>query len=172
MDIESEISQLTLESAQTHGLLDGDELLTVPEALTPLNQTACGITSELVDFHAYIGKQLQLPIFQQAYCYIFAKGVEAAYQWAESADGDISLNYDIEDLLKGRVGAQISTEFQSAINELIPVAQDSFLPIQDWLVANLGDVTSVEDGVVLCVQHTLERSGLVGLHCGLRQLGY
>ena len=83
---------------------------------------------------------------------------------------DLGINF--EDLYLGRVGAQVSPSFQNEINRLIPISQDSFLPIKDWMLANLDDIRSVEDGVVLCIRYSLEQSTLIGLHCGLKAIGY
>ncbi len=172
MDIQSEIAQQVLTSAQANNILDDNELVTVPEAIPPLQRMAEQITADLVDYHAHIGKQLQLPVLQRAYCYIFAKGLEASYLWVESKDGTFDLNYRVEDLLLGRVGAQVSPDFQSVVNELIPIAQESFLAVQEWMIANLAKITAIDDGLVLCIQRCLENGGLIGLHRGLREFGH
>ena len=166
MNIVDEIGQEVLKSGQLYGLLDQGEMVFVPEAMPPLTQLAEQITGDLVDYHAHIGKQIQLPVLQRAFCYMFAKGLEAAYLWDESPEGRFELHYIVQDMLMGSVGAQVSHDYQAVINDLLPVAFDAFHVVKDWLIANLASITAVEDGLLLCMQHSLERIGLIGLHRG------
>ena len=103
---------------------------------------------------------------------MFGKGMEAAYQWHNSEGGEVNLGYNFSDLLQGLVGAGVSGDFQGIINAVIPILQESFCDLQDWLITNISEISEQPNGVVDSVIYSLKNSALIGLHFGLNRVGY
>ena len=128
--------EVIVASAIEQRLIADDDLAFIPEVLPLLVNLAGESRDDIYNYHNKIQKSLQFSIIRQFFCYNFAKGVESVYLWNQSPSGKISFNYSSEDVVAGRVGAQISPEFQEAINRGIYFMEDVFCDYQDKILGN------------------------------------
>lgn len=128
--------KVIVDSAIEQRLIEDDDLSFIPEVLPLLVNLASESRNDIYNYHNKIKKSLQFPVIRQFFCYNFAKGVESVYLWNQSGLGQISFNYSAADAASGRVGAQVSPQFQEAINQGIYFMEDVFCDFQDKLLAN------------------------------------
>ena len=167
--------KIILESAVQAKLIQDDALATVPETIPIL----CSIVGELRDDYyrdpraQSANGKLNFPSMQKCFCYCFAKGAEAAFQWNSSPAGQVNFNYSKDDALEGRAGADVTQEFANFISVGMIIAADVFCDFQNEFIVKPQFNFSqggrwLADGIAC----GFFWAAMVGLDYGMNQLGF
>lgn len=166
---------IVVESAVKVGLIEDNDLANVPETIPILTK----LVEELRDDYYHDVRslspngQLSFQVMQKCFCYCFAKGAEAAYQWDVNPPGKLTISYSKDDALEGRAGANVPQEFANIITTGMISAEDVFCELQDNYLVN-PDLGLLRGGRLLAdgIACGFFWAAMVGLDYGMNARGY
>ncbi len=160
------LASLMLDTARAKGYLESEALSIVPELLGN-EERIIAYMNHLIEER--IQQRGTLP-FKEVHClflYAVCRGYEAAYHWQVGDEYDIKP----DGMFDGRVSCQVSFELAGQLKTK-PLADDLFLPFQQWCMENPGFAAENKIHNLLPLQTCLQYAYRIAMHQALCCLGY
>jgi hypothetical protein len=147
-----------LDEAKRNGLYEDDDNIPIIPEVLPIFSKASN--------HFMCIIQSQDPRFQETLMhhscrYLWGKSIEAAFLWAKSPDGNISINFEAGEMAK----QTITTELPEQLERIVISSIDDFVPYfkahQNAMIANQSMMTP--DSMIREIAVTLEYFPQIGL---------
>jgi hypothetical protein len=153
------------------GIIHDEDLATVIEVIPQAGPLARQIVTDLLAHHQRLQIPIKFPLLQQGFVYALAKGIEAAHVWQVNKVM-LPLGYSAEDMLAGRIGAMVTPEVQTFINNTVGPTGDLFCDFQELIVSALTSSGGEMAILLLVLNEGMETAFFIGLDAGMAFHGY